>query len=185
MIKKSKTLLLFLLIGTLTSFAQDTKKESEPIKTKMDAFTSKTGSIVKFLDYNLQGIKISYGGKIETRVRKIISGTVSSYFFQIEKSGQYSNSTASIEYLDLMEVIKAVKTLKQEVENDLASNPDYLENKFTTVDGFKVGYYISKGKINWYLKLEKYGSDNTVFIDNAELILNAFEEAKSKIEQLK
>lgn len=35
-------------------------------------------------------------------------------------------------------------TLKAEVEKDIAANPDYLENKFVTVDGFQVGYYVSK-----------------------------------------
>ena len=76
-------------------------------------------------------------------------------------------------------------TLKAEVEKDIAANPDYLENKFVTVDGFQVGYYVSKGKSRWYLKLEKFGSDNTLFIDNLETIAAAFDEAKVKIDEQK
>ena len=114
-----------------------------------------------------------------------MSGTESLYFYQIEKKGQYSNTTASIEYSDLLEVIKALKTLKQEVEKDMAANPDYLENKFITVDGFQIGYYVEKGKSNWYIKLEKYGSDSTLFIKDGVTVESAFDEAKAKIEELK
>jgi hypothetical protein len=63
------------------------------------------------------------------------------------------------------------------------ANPDYLENKFVTVDGFQVGYYIDKGTVHWYVRLEKYGS--TLFIDKYETIETAFSEAKNKIDSLK
>jgi len=102
----------------------------------MDAFASKTGIITKFTDTKLGVLKLSYGGVAETRICKINSGTASSYFYQIEKEGKYSCSKASIKYSDLLEVIKALKTLRAEVDKDLAANPDYLENKFVTVDGF-------------------------------------------------
>jgi hypothetical protein len=35
------------------------------------------------------------------------------------------------------------------------------------------------------LKLEKYGSDNTIFVENGDSIETAFTEAKTKIEELK
>jgi len=103
------------------------------------------------------------------------------------KSGQYSTNTASIEYSDLLEVIKALKTLQFEEPKDIASNPDYLENKFITVDGFEIGYFVDKGKSTWYLKLKKYGNDNnTLFIkDGSSNIETAFNDAKTKIEELK
>jgi hypothetical protein len=131
------------------SYSQDINKEAEKEKTKIDVFYSKTGSIIKFTDYKITGIKSLYDGQTETRVRKIKSGTLVSYFFQIEKKGKYNTAIASIEYSDLLEVIKALTPLKSEVEKDIVSNPEYLENKFTTVDGFKVGYFVSKGKATW------------------------------------
>lgn len=164
--------------------AQEIKKENETIKTKMDVFSSKTGSITKFIDTKLPNLKASFGTS-ETRIRKITNGSSNAYFYQIEKAGKYSNTTASIEYNDLIEVLKAVKILKTEVINDITANPDYMENKFITVDGFQVGYYVSKGKASWYIKLEKYGSDNTLFIENGDIIEFAFTEAKNKIDELK
>lgn len=179
----------FLLISTLTimsiaTYGQDVKKEAETIKTKMDVFASKTGSITKFVDTKLPNLKASFGSA-ETRIRKITNGSSSAFFYQIVKEGKYSNSTASIEYSDLIEVLKALKALKSEVTNDISANPDYMENKFVTVDGFQVGYYVSGGKASWYIKLEKYGSDNTLFIDNGNTIETAFTEAKNKIDELK
>ena len=179
----------FFLISTLTimsvaTYGQDVKKEAENLKTKMDVFASKTGSITKFVDTKLPNLKATYGSA-QTRIRKITNGTTSAFFYQIEKEGKYSSNTASIEYSDLTEILKALKVLKTDVANDVSANPDYMENKFVTVDGFQVGYFISGGKASWYIKLEKYGSDNTLFIDNGNTIETAFTDAKNKIDELK
>lgn len=180
--KKSLTVIT-LLISTLV-FSQDIKKDAEKTKTKMEQFASQTGVITKFTDTNLNNLKSSYT-VAETRIRKLNSGNSERYFYQIEKPGKYGNSTASIEYSDLLEVIKALNSLKLEVDNDILKNPDYLENKFITEDGFQLGYYVSKGKATWYIKLEKYGSDKTLYIKDLEKIEANFTEAKNKIEELK
>lgn len=169
---------------SISSYAQEVKKESESVITKMDVFVSKTGSITKFIDTKLPNLKASFDSS-KTRIRKITNGSTNGYFYQIVKEGKYNNTTASIDYNDLIEVLKAIKVLKAEVNNDIASNPDYMENKFVTVDGFQVGYYVSKGKADWYIKLEKYGSDNTLFIDNGDTIESAFTEARNKIDDLR
>lgn len=173
-----------LTIMSIATYGQDVKKEAEIIKTKMDVFASKTGTITKFVDTKLPNLNTMYGFA-ETRIRKVSNGTISAYFYQIEKKGKYNNSTASIEYNDLVEVLKALKVLKAEVINDISANPDYMENKFVTVDGFQVGYFVSGGKSSWYLKLEKYGTENTLFIDNGDIIETVFAEAKYKLDNLK
>ncbi len=179
-----KILTILTLLITSCTFSQDIKKGSEKEKTKMESFASKTGVITKFTDSKLSNLKSSYA-VAKTRVRKINSGNNVRYFYQIEKPGKYSSSTAFIEYSDLVEVIKAFNSLKSEVDNDIATSPDYLENKFITEDGFQLGYFVSKGKATWYIKLEKYGSDNTLFIKDLEKIESNFLEAKNKIEELK
>ena len=183
MIKKL-TLILSLTMLSFAGYSQELKKEAETIKTKMDVFASKTGSITKFIDTKLPNLKASFSSA-ETRIRKIINGSSSAFFYQIIKEGKYSNSTASIEYNDLLEILKALKVLKTEVSIDISANPDYMENKFVTVDGFQVGYYVSTGKASWYIKLEKYGSDNTLFVDSGDAIEMAFTDAKNKIDSLK
>lgn len=181
MIRNLVFISIFIFIGSSTK-AQEVKNDAD--KTKMDNFVSKTGSIIKFVDTKLPNLKSSFASS-ETRVRKITSGTTTGYFYQIIKEGKYGDKTASIEYTDLIEVLKALEILKREVERDIASNPDYMENKFITEDGFQVGYYVSKGKVSWYITLERYGSDSSLFIDNGNIIEGAFALAKEKIDELR
>lgn len=168
------------MVITFSGFAQETAK----MTTKMDAFTSKTGIISKFTDFKMNNLKASYIN-IKTRITKIQSGDVTLYFYQIEKLEKSGNSIASIEYTDLLETLKAINILKAEIDQDIASNPDYLENKFVTDDGFKLGYYVSKGKAKWYIKLDKSGKNNTIFVNDVSKIEIALTEAKTKIEELK
>jgi len=181
-----KTTIIAMFIFSLNSnlYAQETKKETETTKTKIDAFSSKVGVITKFIDTKLSNFKTPFG-TAETKIRKIVNGPNSVYFYQITKEGKYGKSTASIEYNDLIELLKALKALQPETEKDIVLNPDYLENKFTTVDGFQIGYFVSAGKASWYIRLEKTGSENTLFVDNANSIEAAFTEAKNKIDELK
>jgi hypothetical protein len=181
---KKITIGLALLTITANCFAQDNKKESEVIKTKMDVFTSKTGTIIKFTDYKLESLKAALNEVADTRIREVKSGSLNTYFLQIIKVGKFGNTVASIEYADLLELIKALSTLKADAEKDLAINPEFIEKKFISVDGFHIGYYIRKGSMTWYLKLEKYGSDNTLIIDNGEKIEKVFNDAKTKIDEL-
>jgi len=179
-------LMLLSIIFVASSLqSQDVKIQDKVVQTKMDAFASRTGVIIKFVDYNLPALKSFLAGNADTRIRKFTGAGESKYFYQIEKAGQYNSSTASIEYSDLVEVIKALATLKTQFDGDVASTPDYLENKFVTSDGFEIGYYISTEKTKWYIKLERYGSDNTIFINDVETLTTAFQGAKDKIEALK
>ena len=177
-----KILMAMVMLLPLASFAQeDVKKQM----TKFEEFTSKTGSIVKFVDIHMPKLSVAYGASLQTGIRTIKSGN-NIYFYRLEKS-ETSSSTAKIamiEYSDLVEINKALAKLASEVDADIASNSDYLENKFRSVDGFEVGYYVSKGDAHWYLKLERYSS-STVFIKDQASIIEAFKEAQTKIEELK
>jgi hypothetical protein len=171
-----------IILFTSNLYAQEIKNVKEET-TKMDAFASKTGTIVKYIDYSLPNLKISYG-TAETKIRKFIIGTDTKYFYQISNEGKYGTKKASIAYEDLLEVIKAIEPLKKESVSDLVIKTDYLENKFVTDDGFALGYYVDKGSLTWYVVLQKYGSGNTIFVDLAS-IESAFNNAKQKIEELK
>ena len=154
--------------------------------TKFEQITSKTGRISKFVDVNMPSIPQSFMGSLSTSIRTVMGEQSNSYFYRIEES-ETSRSTshiAMIEYSDLVEINKALVKLTSEVESDIVTNPDYLENKFITTDGFQVGYYVNKGSAHWYLKLERYSS-STVFVKNQEVLVEAFTNAQKKIEELK
>ena len=179
-----KKILVFLMAMLLpvTSFAQ---KDDAKKLTKFEEFSSKTGSIVKFVDSKLPNIPKSFMGSLETGIRTFKGGQ-NAYFYRIEETetSRSVDHIAMIEYSDLVEMNKALLKLASEVDSDCAENPDYLENKFRTTDGFEVGYFISKGKVSWFLKLERYTS-STVFIRSKEALVKAFQDAQGKIEELK
>lgn len=152
--------------------------------TKMDKFISKTGRIIKYIDHTLPAIPTRYS-PLESKIRIVEAGGEKKIFYQISSEAKYGDKVASIAEEDLAELIKALQSLKQSVASDEQANPDYLENKFVTEDGFQIGYYVSKGKGIWYIVLEKYGSDNTVFFNDVNVIENSFNSAKVKIQSLK
>jgi hypothetical protein len=177
-----KKLLVFSMV--LVSFVSYGQEKTETFKTKTDVFLSKTGAIIKYVDYSQPNLVSKYSS-CETRVRKITNATdVPLIVYQIVKEGKYGSSTASIDYIDLIEILKAIKTLKNDVVTDVSSS-NYIENKFVSTDGFQLGYYISGGKSVWYIQLEKYGSDKTVFIDNVDTIETAMNNAKIKMDEIK
>ncbi|ARV08192.1 hypothetical protein BTO05_00510 [Winogradskyella sp. PC-19] len=172
---------IIILLVTLIGYGQEKKNGV----SKMQEFASKTGVIIKLEDYNLQSIKLTFSSVAPSKIRKIIAGDEIQYFLQISKTGKYDTKTASIAYDDIVEVQQAIQTLKLQSEVDITTTADYLENKFITEDGFKIGYYAGKGKVKWYAVLEKYGSDNTIFVKNYEDLELVFQSGKEKIEELK
>ncbi len=177
----NKIISLFIaLLSVGAIFSQDLKEQ----QSKMLDFVSKTGVLIKFEDYRLPSIKLNYG-IAEARIRKLTSGTETKLFYQISKEGKYDTNTASVAYEDLLEMQKALENLKSQSVNDTSTYADYIENKFVTDDGFQVGYFVSKGKTNWYLILEKYGDGNTIFMKDVASIDVAFDLAKTKMDELK
>ena len=174
------------LFAAQFALGQENKKETEHKLTKMEAFTSKTGTITKFVDFKMPSLKLFLGDVAETRVRKVIVGNELKYFYLIEKESKSKNviTTASIEYYDLLEVIKALAVLKRESGSDYTNKPDYLENKFVTSDGFQLGYYVTEGQGKWYMKFDQRGTDNTVFINDVQTIETSLTAAKNKIEEM-
>ena len=171
-------IILTLLLVPTVSFAQ------QKDVTKMQRFMSKTGKIIKFIDHNLPDIPTRYSS-IESKIRTIEVSGERENFFQIEKKAEYGKKVASIAEEDLIELIKALNKLKQMVATDIQSDPDYLENKFVTEDGFQVGYYVSHREAKWFIVLERFGSDNTVFFNNVGIIKTAFALALKKMRALK
>lgn len=172
-------LLLFSICITSLAISQDVKDADD----KMTEFASKTGVIIKFEDYKLPDIKLSYG-VAETKIRKLTSGGEVKKFYQISYEGKYGTKTASIAYEDLVEVQKAMVSLKDQAKLDINTSSDYVENKFVTDDGFKIGYYVSDLKLNWYMVLEKYGSNNTIFMRSSDSIDDAISGALKRMDSI-
>lgn len=183
---KKLLIILSILLPTVT-IAQTSTSGTDKKMTKFEEFTSKTGSIIKYVDYKMPVFSTGFfGAGTVCGIRVVIGSIKNEYFYRIEKPESNSSIgyTAMIEYSDLINVNKALTKLNSEVQVDCVENPDYEENKFVTDDGFKIGYYISEGKANWFMYLERYGN-SAIFIQNAESVITNFTNAQKKIEELK
>ena len=157
-------------------------QEKTTPQTKFDQFLSTTGKIIRFEDSSLALVKTDYDF-VESKVRKFIVGADVRYFYQLSKKTKYGTKTASIEYSDLLEILKATDLLMTNAVSDKATSIEYIESKFIA-DGFEIGYYKSKSDLKWYMNLAKYGIDGQVFFSTIEDVKASMTSAKEKIESM-
>tara|TARA_Y100001980_G_C14514028_1_gene289396 strand:+ start:243 stop:779 length:537 start_codon:yes stop_codon:yes gene_type:complete len=170
-------IIIFFLYMILTSIqAQD-----EKVLTKMERFVSNTGKIMKIENFDLPDLKASYE-VLKAKVRKATVQDEVNYYLLLVKEDKYGDKSAAIAEDDLTELIKAFDELINQMENE-NSKSDYFENKFSTEDGFQIGYGGS-GNILWFITLEKYGKSTVIFNSYAD-IKAIFGMAIKKIEDLK
>lgn len=158
---------------------------SQKTLSKFEKYISRAGRIFKFTDHNLGDIHGQYA-ILSSRIRSLSSSAGKSYFFQIEKPGEFGVLTSSIEESDLAEIIKSLAVLREESHKDANGSYDYLENKFVTDDGFKIGYFIDKNlSPTWFVSLDNYSNDGTVIIDNLDALEKLCVKASGVIAELK
>ena len=177
-----KKLIMFFSISLM--FGQNMNAEEEKQATKLDQLLSSSNT-VKFYNYDLGTVKQTYGAKLKCEIKKLHTASDITFFLQITKPGEYSDAVANIAEDDLDNLIEGMSILKSELPQDLKTNSNYMENKYVTEDGLYLGYYVSKGKGTWYMKLEKYGSKKTAFIKDINELEAIFNQAKGKIKLMK
>ena len=171
-----KRFALLLIFASSVVFPQEEKE-----LTKMERFVSNTGKIIKLENFNLPSLT-AHSEKLQAKIRKATISGEAAFFLILIKEDKYGDKSAAIAEEDLTEVLMAFENIMaQSAVED--SDADYLENKFTTDDGFQIGY--AKGKsITWFITLERYGK-STVLFNNPNGIKATFINAISKIEELK
>jgi hypothetical protein len=179
--KKQIVVACLLLTLSIFSWSQDTSSTKD--QTSYDRFLSKSGTMIRFQDYKMPELRGNYQ-TYENRIRILTVGADKSEYYQIVVTGKYSSVTGSISYEDMSETIKAIDLLLQAFQSDNALKPDYLENKFVTKDGVAIGYYISSKDSSWYINLDRYKSDSTVFIKDGQILKVAFYEAQKRMDIL-
>lgn len=172
---------LFITIILSYSLFCQVKPTENSEKSKLEAFTLKTGSLIK-----KEFITIGTAGKVEVTVLKIEDLVANSKIsgLKLESSfyKSYGTSTKSC-FLDSDEIDGLVKsgnlllsTLSQPVET-------YTEYVFTSRDGFQAGAYQSKKEWKYFLKLEKYDSDANVWLEKEDFkkLIDLISQAKEKL----
>lgn len=175
-------LLLFAFI-LLTQYSWG-QGEEKPL-TRIYNESPPIGSFIRAIEYNLPNLKTSNTYILGQKIKVIEQpNEMNTYFYSISDG-------ASVEYSILLEIIDAVSTLKTTVDKDIELKPDYLDNKYTNLNGFCVGYFVRMDKIKktwfatWYIYHDQHNSDRILTFKDVGIIEEAFYQAKTKIEELK
>lgn len=182
------TLFLFAISFSVLSYSQqnDSGINKSSIITKS---SNDSGVFIKYVDVYLPELKLLRTFEtLEVSVR-IFFNEVNGYHFML--SNNTGDVILKIEYSKLVEINNALLLLSANLDNDIATQPDYLENKYL-VDDIAVGYFARKGytvnsrNFGWFIDSP---SGTRIFFNqtnpNKISFLEMLNMIQSKIEELK
>lgn len=136
------TVFLLAISFSVLSYSQqnDSGINKSSIITKS---SNDSGVFIKYVDVYLPELKLLRTFEtLEVSVR-IFFNEVNGYYFML-RNFNTDDVILMIEYSKLVEINNALLLLSANLDNDIATQPDYLENKYL-VDDIAVGYFVRKG----------------------------------------
>jgi len=97
---------------------------------------------------------------------------------------QYGDKSAIIAKDDLIEISKALQSLRKQSQLESATELEYRERYFETNDGFKIGYYQIGTNQTFFIDLNNYQSDDTVLFYDVRGLEAAVSQAIVKVSEL-
>ena len=167
--------------------------------------------IYSFYDYPMSTIVIQTDcSQINTFVRRVDVAEKTEYYYVLKavskdsRSSILSSFVTMISYEDLEKINNALKLLLVKEENDRKlklEEVDYIENKYVTESGFKIGYCIDNARLEWFVEFDHVGAINGLNLEdrvndlidtktfiiyncNGKEIKGSFDKAQAKIESL-
>ena len=154
-------------------------RERVKLETKYLKFTSKRGNFVRYADHEAPEFKTSEALLGSAKIRQYMDMTTnkSTCFLMITIGRE--KLTEVVAYDDIVKMIDAVKTLKQQSAKDSIAGRT-LKCYYVTDDGFQIGYNIKKDTPSWYFSVDgderKFSKD----FDFEQVLI----EVKNKMEEL-
>lgn len=163
--------------------------------------------IYKFIDYPISPITVeTYNNRVfshmDTFVRAVLMKDEEQYYYVLRVVSNDAQHLVEftfvtmISYENLVKINKALKILLSEEEKDWKSGEAFVENKYVTDNGFKIGYIVENGRLEWFVESEYYGTINGLtlrdrvdegkafIINNGTILETTFGKAQAKIESL-
>jgi hypothetical protein len=167
--------------------------------------------LYSFFDYPISTIIIQTDiSHINTFVRRVDADDETQYYYVFKvvskdtRASMQSSFVTMISYEDLKKINCALKLLLVKEEDDRKlelAKVDYIENKYVTESGFKIGYCIDNAKLEWFVDFDHVGAINgwnledrvNDFIDTKTFIIyncngteikESFDKAQAKIDSL-
>ncbi|NML23381.1 hypothetical protein HHL16_21050 [Pseudoflavitalea sp. G-6-1-2] len=162
--KKTLLITAVLMFSIITLNAQQSPKEKESTeKSKLEAFSLKTGSLIKKEFKTLGTVK-----KVEIKtliLTDVLSDSkISGIKLETSVYKSYGSTTKSC-FLDSDEIEAFLKSANYLMSSIGSPGELYSEFQFTSRDGFQAGCYKEKDIWKYFIKLEKYDGDSYVFLD--------------------
>lgn len=167
------------IVKNVISSGDGTIRERVKIETKYLKFTSKRGNFVRYADHEIPEFKTSDAllGSAKIRQYMELATNKSTCFLMITVGRE--KATEVVAYDDLVKMIDAVKTLKEQSKKDSIDGKQ-LKCYYVTDDGFQIGYNINKGKTTWYFSVN---GDERKFSKDFDFE-KALVDVKNKMEEL-
>jgi hypothetical protein len=172
-------MLIFIQLSTIV-VAQNINK----VATKSDDNNLVKGEFVKRIDYKLPTFRPTTFSEKRARIRHLSTSDKSEYYLQISQEYSYEQGFSSISLEEVNELLQVVLILEKEVVRDMLLYPESLDNTYSSVEGFAIGYSIENEKVEWFIE---HGTDSLAYFTfkDPSKIIELFQSAIIKVEEIK
>lgn len=173
--------LVLFVLGSPAS-GQVAPKVGEKEQSKIEQFSSRSGSIIE-----KQFVRVGSNKGVDVEIYRVTDlvtkSTLSGVRLSYTAVSSYSSDekTAALDADEVDGLIKTIELLKSNVFT--SARDSYTEIVFASRGGFSAGAFYSSGKWRAFMKLEKYDSRSSVFMEpqDFEKFLELFQQAKDKL----
>jgi len=171
------------MLSTIISANVFAQQETPKQKSAYEKFLSSKGTMITKDFYKMPELA-SVDQKVEVKVVKLTSAKGSQLFYSLTIKAQYGDKSAIIAKDDLIEISKALQSLRKQSQLESATELEYRERYFETNDGFKIGYYQIGTNQTFFIDLNNYQSDDTVLFYDVRGLEAAVSQAIVKVSEL-
>ena len=183
-------LVMAFLCAPLALFCQS-ETENKQVKTKLEAFTEETGTLIETTEEEIGKLGNSISIKV-LKLKNLITGAkVNGILFETGSNAAFASSRKRTSLLDSDEIDGLVKSLEIMKDAVTKTRPSFTELKYKSRTGFEVGTYFDTdistsnktGEKKWmyYFKNSNSESKNALSPADFMALCGYIEAAKSKL----
>jgi len=174
-----RILLLFIFLYSLngTAFSQ-TGSEAKKSQSKLEAFTSKSGTLIKKEFTDIGAVKNCQVQVL--KVTDLLSGESFSGV-KLEVPGTYGDKSTLLDSDELSGLLNSLNLIKDKILN---TTPEiYTEIVYKSRGGFQAGCFRSKTEWSLFLKIDQYDDKSYVWCKPEDLdkLISILSNAKAKL----
>lgn len=152
---------------------------SQVTTNRFEKLIHQTGVNLKVDSYPIPDFRLDANTVARAKILEVFVGRENHSFYRIE----WGNYQSVIYFPELLELQNGLVLAKEQSNEVLKSAPDHTDGKFTTSDGFEIGFMRSKGKVTWFISNQSAGS--MVLLPSIDVIAQQILLAIDRLKQLR